>query len=154
MPSKHEIPPTNLPDNIPPYTPMSSLGHELGILFGFLVACFVIMGVYIVVWRVIERREEHREKVRREELTAKGIHHGRGGVHEKMMDRDRIAPFERAELPGYFGGVGTAPRVVLGAGGATAAGSSSRAHNNMSASQLRRGSEREVEMESLRMALR
>ncbi|KAA8648223.1 uncharacterized protein ATNIH1004_004106 [Aspergillus tanneri] len=134
----------HLPKNIPPYTPMSSLGHELGILFGFLAACFVVIAVYIVLWRegktVIERREEQRERLRKEQLTAKGIHHGRGGVHEKMMDRDRIAPFERVELPG-----GQYPHssgdVGIGVGG------SSRA--NVTMRNLERRLEREMEMEIL-----
>lgn len=103
------------------------------------------------IFSVIERREEQREKLRKEELTAKGIHHGRGGVHEKMMDRDRIAPFERAELPGYFGGVAMAPGVVLGGG---AVGSSSRVHGDIGMSRLGRRSEREMEMEVLRMGSR
>ncbi|PWY72251.1 hypothetical protein BO94DRAFT_589828 [Aspergillus sclerotioniger CBS 115572] len=75
------------PHNIPPYTPMTSLGHELGVLFGFLSACFVVMAVYVYFWRAAERREDQAQKLRREMLLNRGIHHGRGGIHEKMLNQ-------------------------------------------------------------------
>ncbi|RAL04772.1 uncharacterized protein BO80DRAFT_441623 [Aspergillus ibericus CBS 121593] len=78
---------TDTPSNIPPYTPMTSLGHELGVLFGFLTACFVVMAVYVYFWRAAETREEHAQSLRREMLLNRGIHHGRGGIHEKMMNQ-------------------------------------------------------------------
>ncbi|KAL2819139.1 hypothetical protein BJX63DRAFT_428792 [Aspergillus granulosus] len=92
-------------DNIPPYVDPSTvpLGRELGILFGFLLASLVIMAVYTVIWRcggaAIERREEARDRLRKERLVAQGVHHGRGGLHEKMLDQEVLRP--RAELPGH-----------------------------------------------------
>ncbi|PYI06799.1 hypothetical protein BO78DRAFT_418447 [Aspergillus sclerotiicarbonarius CBS 121057] len=82
---------TDTPSNIPPYTPMTSLGHELGVLFGFLSACFVVMAVYVYFWRAAEHREEHAQALRREMLLNRGIHHGRGGIHEKMMNQATTA---------------------------------------------------------------
>ncbi|KAL4817335.1 hypothetical protein BDW67DRAFT_160292 [Aspergillus spinulosporus] len=81
---------TNAHNNIPPEIPSSSvpIARELGILFGFLLASLVIMGVYAVIWRGIERAEEEKDRVRRERLVAQGIHHGRGGIHEKMLNHD------------------------------------------------------------------
>lgn len=73
------------------------------------------------------------------------------------MDRERIAPFERAELPGYFGGVAVSPGVVAGGSGAGAGagatGSSSRVvgPGNMSSSRVGRREGKEMEMEILRM---
>lgn len=83
------------PKNVPPYTPMSSLGHELGIMFIFLAACFLIIGVYVYFWRAFERREAHRENTRKERLTARRFHNGRGGIHEKLHDNRRV------ELPAH-----------------------------------------------------
>ncbi|KAL4760598.1 uncharacterized protein BDW70DRAFT_150722 [Aspergillus foveolatus] len=80
----------NAHNNIPPEIPSSSvpIARELGILFGFLLASLVIMGVYAVIWRGIERAEEEKDRVRRERLVAQGVHHGRGGIHEKMFNQD------------------------------------------------------------------
>jgi hypothetical protein len=36
----------------------------------------------------IERAEEEKDRVRRERLVAQGVHHGRGGIHEKMLNQD------------------------------------------------------------------
>ncbi|KAL4958060.1 hypothetical protein BDW69DRAFT_126659 [Aspergillus filifer] len=77
------------------------IGRELGILFGFLFASIVIMAVYTVIWRAIERRVETQDRLRRESLIAKGVHHGRGGLHEKMLDREVF--MGRAELPDHIG---------------------------------------------------
>ncbi|KAL5048195.1 hypothetical protein BDW71DRAFT_26451 [Aspergillus fruticulosus] len=81
---------TNAHNNIPPEIPSSSvpIARELGILFGFLLASLLIMAVYAVTWRGIERAEEEKDRVRRERLVAQGIHHGRGGIHEKMLNQD------------------------------------------------------------------
>ncbi|KAL4753245.1 hypothetical protein BDW72DRAFT_169161 [Aspergillus terricola var. indicus] len=81
---------TNAHNNIPSEIPSSSvpIARELGILFGFLLASLVIMGVYAVIWRGIERAEEEKDRVRRERLLAQGVHHGRGGIHEKMLNQD------------------------------------------------------------------
>ncbi|KAL5000314.1 hypothetical protein BDV10DRAFT_162460 [Aspergillus recurvatus] len=81
---------TNAHNNIPPEIPSSSvpIARELGILFGFLLASLVIMAVYTVIWRGIERAEEEKDRVRRERLVAQGVHHGRGGIHEKMLNQD------------------------------------------------------------------
>ncbi|KAI9373681.1 hypothetical protein BJX61DRAFT_373553 [Aspergillus egyptiacus] len=88
----------NKGDNIPPSTVSTvSIAREIGILFGFLVASLVIMAVYAVIWRFVERREEQRDKLRREQLVARGVHHGRGGLHEKMLDHEVF--MARAELP-------------------------------------------------------
>ncbi|KAL4801169.1 hypothetical protein BDV19DRAFT_384180 [Aspergillus venezuelensis] len=90
-------------ENIPPEIPSSEvpIGRELGILFGFLFASIVIMAVYTVIWRAIERRVETQDRLRRESLVAKGVHHGRGGLHEKMLDREVF--MGRAELPDHDG---------------------------------------------------
>ncbi|KAL4968385.1 uncharacterized protein BDV14DRAFT_153507 [Aspergillus stella-maris] len=90
-------------ENIPPEIPSSEvpIGRELGILFGFLFASLVIMAVYTVIWRAIERRVEIQDRLRRESLVAKGVHHGRGGLHEKMLDREVF--MGRAELPDHDG---------------------------------------------------
>ncbi|KAL2829651.1 hypothetical protein BJY01DRAFT_240598 [Aspergillus pseudoustus] len=81
---------TDRGDNIPPYIDPSTvpIGRELGILFGFISASLVIMAVYTVLWRGIERREEDRDRLRKERLVAQGVHHGRGGLHEKMLDQE------------------------------------------------------------------
>ncbi|PWY88981.1 hypothetical protein BO70DRAFT_359284 [Aspergillus heteromorphus CBS 117.55] len=68
---------------------MSSLGHELGTLFGFLSACFVVMGVYVYFWRAAEHRDEKAEQLRRQMLLTRGIHHGQGGVREKILLQTR-----------------------------------------------------------------
>ncbi|KAL3445593.1 hypothetical protein BJX65DRAFT_309796 [Aspergillus insuetus] len=90
-------------DNIPPYVDPSSvpIARELGILFGFLLASLVIMAIYTVLWRAFERREEDRDRLRKERLVAQGVHHGRGGLHEKMLDQEVLRA--RAELPGHTG---------------------------------------------------
>ncbi|KAL4878860.1 hypothetical protein BJY04DRAFT_105879 [Aspergillus karnatakaensis] len=87
-------------NNIPPYIPPSSvpIARELGILFGFLLASLVIMGVYAVIWRAIERRDTEKDAIRKARLVAQGVHHGRGGLHEKMLDREGY--LRRVELPG------------------------------------------------------
>ncbi|KAL6239725.1 hypothetical protein BDW75DRAFT_236325 [Aspergillus navahoensis] len=81
---------TNAHNNIPPEIPSSSvpIARELGILFGFLLASLVIMAVYAVIWRSFELAEEEKDRVRRERLVAQGVHHGRGGIHEKMLNQD------------------------------------------------------------------
>ncbi|KAL4980070.1 hypothetical protein BDW66DRAFT_147512 [Aspergillus desertorum] len=81
---------TNAHNNIPPEIPSSSvpIARELGILFGFLLASLVIMAVYAAIWRSIEHAEEEKNRVRRERLVAQGVHHGRGGIHEKMLNQD------------------------------------------------------------------
>ncbi|RDW78605.1 uncharacterized protein DSM5745_05457 [Aspergillus mulundensis] len=80
----------NAYNNIPPEIPSSSvpIARELGILFGFLLASLVIMGVYAVIWRGVERAEEEKDRVRRQRLIAQGVHHGRGGIHEKMLNQE------------------------------------------------------------------
>ncbi|KAL3467833.1 hypothetical protein BJX64DRAFT_123990 [Aspergillus heterothallicus] len=92
---------TDARDNIPPYIDPSTvpIGRELGILFGFILTSLVIMTVYTVIWRSIERREEDRDRLRKERLIAQGVHHGRGGLHEKMLDQEVLRA--RAELPGH-----------------------------------------------------
>ncbi|KAL2011226.1 hypothetical protein VTN00DRAFT_3944 [Thermoascus crustaceus] len=69
----------------PPYTPMPSLGHELGIMFGFIMACLLSMLIYFVFWQAAQRSNAIKEQARREELRARGIHHERGGIYDKMM---------------------------------------------------------------------
>lgn len=53
----------------------------------------------------IERREEERDRLRREKLVARGVHHGRGGIHEKMLDQEVF--MGRAELPVHGHGPGS-----------------------------------------------
>ncbi|OOF91678.1 hypothetical protein ASPCADRAFT_134222 [Aspergillus carbonarius ITEM 5010] len=114
---------TDTPHNIPPYTPMTSLGQELGVLFGFLSACLVVMAVYVYFWRAVERREEQAQKLRREMLLNRGIHHGRGGIHEKMINQtlNTTTQHHNQPLPGTEIGVA----VTTGMGTAMEIGSPS-----------------------------
>ncbi|KAL2862740.1 uncharacterized protein BJX67DRAFT_290926 [Aspergillus lucknowensis] len=94
-------------DNIPGYVDPSSvpIGRELGILFGFVAASLVITAVYSLIWRAVERRDEERDRLRKERLVARGVHHGRGGLHEKMLDQEVLRV--RAELPVHADGGAT-----------------------------------------------
>jgi len=73
--------------NFPQFTPMPSLAHELGVMFGFIAACLITMGVYFVLWQRAQRSEATKDQVRRDSLRARGFHHEKGGIHEKMMSR-------------------------------------------------------------------
>ncbi|KAL4787922.1 hypothetical protein BJX76DRAFT_249013 [Aspergillus varians] len=99
--------PAHSADNIPPRILSSDvpIARELGVLFGFLLASLVMMSVYAVIWRAVERREEERDRLRRQNLIARGVHHGRGGIHEKMLDQEAF--LGRAELPVHGLGYGS-----------------------------------------------
>lgn len=56
-----------------------------------------LANIFISSMTAIERREEERDRLRREKLVARGVHHGRGGIHEKMLDQEVF--MGRAELP-------------------------------------------------------
>ncbi|KKK14928.1 hypothetical protein ARAM_004802, partial [Aspergillus rambellii] len=105
-------------DNIPPFVENVPVARELGILFAFLVPSLVIIAVYALVWRgklgytlqhillnwserertvsyadhdhdiVVQQRGEERDRLRREQLVAQGVHHGRGGLHETILDHE------------------------------------------------------------------
>jgi hypothetical protein len=73
--------------NFPKFTPMPSLAHELGVMFGFIAACLFTMGLYFVLWQKAQRCAANKDKARRDSLRARGFHHEKGGIHEKMMSR-------------------------------------------------------------------
>ncbi|KKK15369.1 hypothetical protein AOCH_005162, partial [Aspergillus ochraceoroseus] len=75
-------------DNIPPFVENVPVARELGILFAFLVPSLVIIAVYALLWRVVQQRGEERDRLRREQLVAQGVHHGRGGLHETILDHE------------------------------------------------------------------
>ncbi|KAL1998943.1 hypothetical protein VTN02DRAFT_5318 [Thermoascus thermophilus] len=101
---------------VPQYTPMPSLGYELAIMFGFTVACLLSMLIYFVFWQAAQRSNATQEQARREELCARGIHHERGGIYDKMMMHDRytrppVTTNNNRDLPGWQGIVRDSPGV-------------------------------------------